>query len=87
MLLAMAIVMLQPIALVFQRTERLILDFPPRPSATHHRLDIGFAQGNIGHPTPEALLAVLDLPVLQKVYLQIRMRLIGLFIAAERLSK
>src|SRR5215471_7396226 len=56
MLLAMAVVVLKVIALVFERIEGLVFDFPPGSPPSHEMIHIALTHADVGHPAP-----VLDL--------------------------
>ena len=70
----MAIVVFKVIALIFQRIERLICNFPPRPSSPHELRDVTLTHPQVRYPT-----AVLDpilaaLPVLDDIDPYVRSR-------------
>src|SRR5215471_3078613 len=78
MLVAMTIIVLEVIALVFQRVERLIFDAPPRSSASHELIHRAFVDTQVGDPTKvlDLVLGLVPLPALQKVDPEVSMRFI-----------
>src|SRR5215475_10386617 len=67
MAIAMPIVMLEVIALVFERIDRLIFDPPPRSPASHNLIHRAFGHAEVGDPTEVLDLAMDGFPALQKV--------------------
>src|SRR5262250_136890 len=67
MLIAMTKVVLKVVALVFQRIERLIFDFPPRSPAPHELIDGAFMDAKVGDPAEMLDLVLVSLPALDEV--------------------
>src|SRR5262252_10112387 len=74
MLLAMAVVVFKVIALVFQRVEGCVFDFPPGATTSHEVKDIPFGHPQVGDPAEVLDLVLAELPVLDKIdsYLRVR---------------
>ena len=67
MLLAMSIVVLQVIALVFQRVEGLICNLPPGSSTPHEVKNMPFGHPQVGDPAEVLDLVLAHLPVRDKI--------------------
>ena len=63
----MAIIVLEVVALVFQRIECLIFNAPPRSPASHDLINGPLVHTQIGDPTKVLDLASDSFPALQKV--------------------
>src|SRR5262249_5594389 len=74
MLLAMAVVVLKVIALVFQRIEGLVFDFPPGASPSHERIHVALTHTEVSDPTEVLALVLPYLPVLDKIDPHLRVR-------------
>ena len=73
MLIAMAEIVLEMIALIFQRIERLIFDAPASPRPLHEAVNRAFVDTQIGHPTEMLDFAFGGrLPALDEVDPQVR---------------
>ena len=59
--------MLEVVALVFQRIERLILDAPPRAPAPHELIHRAFGHAEVSDPAKVLALIPIPLPALQEV--------------------
>ena len=73
---AMAVVVLEVIALIFQRIECLIFNLPPRPSSAHQGIDVALAHPQVRHPTKVLDSVSAHLPVLNEINPYCRVRLI-----------
>ena len=60
-------IVLEVVALVFQRVERLIFNAPPRSSAPHELIHRAFIDPQVGDPTKVLDLVLNLLPTLQEV--------------------
>jgi hypothetical protein len=60
----MTIIMLEVIALVFERIERLIFDAPPRSPASHELIHGAFIDAQVGDPAKVLDLAITGFPAL-----------------------
>ena len=52
MLGAVAVIVLEVIALIFECVESLVLNFPSRPSGAHERLNRAGVERDVGNPGP-----------------------------------
>src|SRR5882724_4051170 len=68
------VVVLEVVALIFERIERLIFDLPPCPPTTHEGIDSTLGHPQIGHPTEVLHVVAADLPILDKIDQQLRVR-------------
>ena len=66
-LFAMTKVVFEMVALVLERIESLVLDFPACPTAAHQRVGIVFVNREISDPTEMANFIAFDFPVFQKI--------------------
>src|SRR5713101_7197529 len=76
MLIAMTKIMLEVVALVFQRIERLILDAAPRSPAPHELIHGAFGHAEVGDPAKVLNLVPVPLPALQEVDPEVHIGLI-----------
>ena len=78
MLLAQAEVVAEPVSLVLQGIERLVLYFPPGTGAAHKLVDIFFGDVQIRNPAKMLLFAgfCVDLPIFDKGYTLILVRFV-----------
>src|SRR2546429_7181516 len=76
MLIPMAIIVLEVVALIFQRIECLIFDAPPRSPAPHELIPGAFIDAQVGDPAKVLDRVPVSLPTLQEVDPQIGMRFI-----------
>src|SRR5687767_6229134 len=69
MVIAMTKVVLEVIALVFQRVERLIFNAPPCAPTPHELINRALIDAQVGNPTKvlDRVLGLVPLPALQKV--------------------
>jgi hypothetical protein len=58
---------LQPIAWVLERVERLVFHFPPGSPSAHDLFHRCGVEQQVDYPAPEVLFALIDLPILQEV--------------------
>ena len=63
-LVAVAVVMFEMVALVFERVEGFVFDFPARPASFHNRIDGIGGEGLIGNPGEVLFFLWADLPIL-----------------------
>ena len=75
-LLAMTVIVLELIALVFERIESFIFHFPAGTPSSHQGLNIISSHLDIGDPAEQALLIAVDFPVLQEIDLKLGVGLI-----------
>jgi len=76
MLLAMAVVVLEVLALVFEGIERLIFNLPPCAPSPHEVQDVAFVHPQVRHPTEVLDLIIAHFPVLNEMHPHIRVRCI-----------
>ena len=69
-------IVLEVVALVFQRIERLIFNAPPRSTTPHDLIHRAFIDPQVGDPTEMLHLVAVPLPTLQEVDPQIGIGLI-----------
>src|SRR5215831_7636893 len=74
MLLAMAVVVLKVIALIFQRIERLIFNFPSRPATAHEGINIACMYSQVRHPAEVLHLRIAYFPILEEIDPNVRLR-------------
>jgi hypothetical protein len=74
MLHAMPIIVFKVIALVFQRVEGLVFDFPPGATSSHEVKDIAFGHPQVGDPAEVLDLVLAPLSVLDKIDPHLRVR-------------
>jgi len=67
MLLAMPIMVLQVVALLFQRLAGLVCDLPPSAPASHERIHVALTHAEVGHPAPVLDLGRTPLPILDAI--------------------
>src|SRR5262245_65675391 len=63
----MAVVVLKVIALIFQRVERLIFDFPPRPATAHEGIHVACTHPQVRHPTEVLHPLIAHFPALEEI--------------------
>jgi hypothetical protein len=69
-------IVLEMVALIFQRIERLILDPPPRSTTPHELIHRAFVDPQVRHPAEMLDLVLVPLPALQEVDEQVCIGLI-----------
>src|SRR5215471_13538826 len=76
MLRAMPIIVLEVIALVFQRIEGLVFHFPPRSATPHKAIHVALVHTQVRHLTEVLDLAIAMFPVLDAIDSHVRSRAI-----------
>ena len=75
-LFSVAVVMFEMVALVFERVEGFVFDFPACPASFHNSIDGIGGEGLIGNPGEVLLFLRADLPLFQEMDAEIGMTLV-----------
>ena len=70
----MTVIMLEVVALIFQRMERLMFDLPPGPTTPHEGHNGTLVDPQVCHPAEVLDLVSADLPVLNTIDSHVRIR-------------